>query len=322
MIFMFLIYLLLLIRIERNRLVLLQYLLPAFYFLALLILFAHVYGLIFYFDKWEIFNIAALYELKGYEAISGLPRSWWIETSSGMLFRFPSVFENPITAGYISAFFSMCFFSLRKFFFGIVFYMFAILSVSKGALLYLTLFIIMFSLIKISKISKIIFKKVFNSWFIITSLMVLYILLQSVMAASLKTSASIHLLGLTLPFINMFEYSVFELIFGHGIGSGGNFYKGAFGPSLNLLDWLGSGSESGIGTIFYQLGLSGIIVVASLFYRILFLIGSIEARFILFFYFLNLFMQENLININLLILVFLSILVIESYKSQNNKEYI
>jgi hypothetical protein len=148
----------------------------------------------------------------------------------------------------------------------------------------------------------------------ITLLIISYIGLQIFIAEILKSSASIHILGLTLPFINIGEYSFIEVLFGHGIGSGGNALKGVIGSDMSIMEWLQTGSESGIGTIFYQLGSIGLMNIIIINYRIIFSLRTLEAKFIYFFYFLNMFIQENLINLNLLLLVFFTIIIIESQK--------
>jgi len=148
----------------------------------------------------------------------------------------------------------------------------------------------------------------------ITLLIIICIGLQVFIAGILKTSASIHILGLTLPFINIGDYSFVEILFGHGIGSGGNSLKGVIGSDMPIMEWLQSGSESGIGTLFYQLGSIGLLSILVINYKIIFLLKTLEAKFIYFFYFLNIFIQENLINFNLLLLVFFTIIIIEFQK--------
>jgi len=291
------------------------YLNASFYLVALWAMCGYLYGLVLYFDNWEIFDLGAFYSLKGYEPIEGLPRSWWVPISDVLYFRFPSTFENPITAGFFSAFFSMTMISLRRYIWGTLFFIFTLFSVSKGAILFLLLFIIVFISSNISSLLKVLLLKIFNSPILITLLLIAYISLQLVVSEMFKNSASIHMLGLTLPFTHMNEYTLFELIFGHGIGSGGNFYKGVVGTNLDFITWLKSGSESGIGTIFYQLGSLGLTLVIWISYKIIFLLRTLEARFIYFFYFVSMFIQENLINQNLLLLVFFSIIVIEFNKN-------
>jgi len=300
----------------QNKIV--PYLNASFYLVALWAISGYLYGIVLYFDNWEVFDIATLYSLKGYEPIEGLPRSWWIPINDIMVFRFPSTFENPITASYFAAFFAMISVSLRQYLLGIIFFIFTLVSISKGAILFLFLAIIIIISSRISLILRILLLRIFNSPLILAILLTSYITLQIFVSEIVKSSASIHILGLTLPFINIEQYSIFELFFGYGIGSGGNFFKSAVETSLDNSVWLKSGAESGIGTIFYQLGILGLTLITWINYKIIFLLRTIEARFIFFFYFTSMFLQENLINFNLLILVFFTVIVIEFNKNKKD----
>lgn len=299
-----------------------SYLTVTFFLLALWSIIGYAYGLVLYFDRWEFFDIATLYSLKGYEAIEGLPRSWWIPISEHTIFRFPSTFENPITASYFAAFMSMIAFALRHYLLSMLFFLFALISISKGAILFLllTLAVILFS--KTSLIGRMLLLKILDSSLILALMLLGYIALQFTLSDLFKSSASIHLLGLTLPFSNINQYSVTELLFGHGIGSGGNFFKSAYGSGLDSTTWLQSGSESGIGTVFYQLGTIGLSMLVLIHHKIIFLLQTIEARFIFFFYFVSMFLQENLINFNLLILLFFAVIIIELNRKQKDFTYV
>jgi hypothetical protein len=290
------------------------YINTSFYILVFWALLGYTYGLILYIDNWKFFDIATFYTLKGHEPINGLPISWWIPIGDTLFFRFPSIFENPITAGYFSAFFSMTLFFLRKNLLATLFFIFTLMSVSKGAILFLLLFMIVLLISNTKTIIRTLLLKILNSPIVLLILLIGYLFLQYLVSIFFHTSATIHMLGLTLPFNNIFQYSIYEVLFGHGIGSGGNFHAAASGESLEEITWLTRGAESGIGTIFYQLGFSGLALILSISYKLVFIFQTIESRFIYFFYFLNIFMQENLINQNLLILVFLSILIIEFNK--------
>jgi len=294
------------------------YLNASFYLIALWAMFGYLYGLVLYFDNWEIFDIATFYSLKGYEAIEGLPRSWWIPVNNSMVFRFPSTFENPITTSYFAAFFAMIALSLRKYLLGFVFFIFTLISISKGAILFLVLATIVILSSRISLLLRSLLLRIFNSPIMLTLLLIGYIALQIALSEVFKSSASIHILGLTLPFTNIEQYSIVELLFGHGMGSGGNFLKSAIGGEIDVNTWLKSGSESGIGTIFYQLGVFGLILITVIHYKIIFLFRTIEARFIFFFYFVSMFLQENLINFNLLILLFFAVIIIEFNKDRKD----
>jgi len=288
-----------------------KYLNPTLTVVIGFILISYIFGLILYFNKWEVFDIGTLYSLKGYQPIEGLPRSWWAQIENIAFIRFPITLENPIVAGYLSAFLSMIMIYFSKYILAFLFFIFTIFSFSKAAIIYLFLYMVIIISSRLSFIFKKIFLKIFNSITMITLLIIAYLGLQMGISAILKTSASIHLLGLTLPFISMGEYSFIEILCGHGIGSGGNFLKAAMGSQIGFIEWLESGSESGIGSIFFQLGLLGLLSIIVISYRIILLLQTIEAKFIYFFYFTSMFIQEDLINNNLLLLMFFTIIIIE-----------
>ena len=291
-----------------------KYLNPTLAVVIGFVLISYIFGLILYFNKWEVFDIGTLYSLKGYEPIEGLPRSWWAQIENIAFIRFPITLENPITASYLSAFLTMILIYLSRYTLAFIFFIFTLFSFSKGAIIALALYVITIIFSRIFPLFKKICLKIFNSFTMITLLIIIYIGLQVFIAGILKTSASIHILGLTLPFINIGDYSFVEVLFGHGIGSGGNSLKGVIGSDMPIMEWLQSGSESGIGTLFYQLGSIGLLSILVINYKIIFLLKTLEAKFIYFFYFLNMFIQENLINLNLLLLVFFTIIIIEFQK--------
>jgi len=288
-----------------------KYLNPTLVVIIGFVLISYIFGLILYFDKWEVFDIGTLYSLKGYEPLKGLPRSWWAQIENIYFFRFPITLENPIVAGYFSAFLTMVMIYFSKYILAFVFFIFTIFSFSKAAIIYLFLYMVAIIFSRLSFVFKKIFLKIFNSTIMITFLIMTYLGFQMYISNIINTSASVHLLGLTLPFINIKEYSFIEILCGHGIGSGGNFLKAAMGSKVGFIEWLESGSESGIGSIFFQLGLLGLLSIIVISYRIMLLLQTIEAKFIYFFYFTSMFIQEDLINSNLLLLMFFTIIVIE-----------
>ena len=216
------------------------YLNVSFYLIASWAMFGYLYGLVFYFDSWEIFDIGTFYSLKGYEAIEGLPRSWWIPIGDSIIFRFPATFENPITASYFAAFFAMTAFSLRQYLLGFTFFIFTLISISKGAILFLLLaaFVILSS--RISLLLRGLLLRILDSPTILTLLLIGYIIFQIALSEVFESSASIHIMGLVLPFKNIDQYSIFELLFGHGIGSRENFFKAALGGEIDVNTWLKS----------------------------------------------------------------------------------
>lgn len=59
--------------------------------------------------------------------------------------------------------------------------------------------------------------------------------------------------------------SIFAAPLGHGLGVGGNFQRNfSEGWTKDMLDWLSSGSESGIGVLAYQTGIFGLVFFAAL----------------------------------------------------------
>ncbi len=73
-------------------------------------------------------------------------------------------------------------------------------------------------------------------------------------------STSIHIAGLLEG-----VYSLAEAPFGHGVGSGGNFYR-LYNPEISRHDWLSTGAESALGTFVYQTGIIGVVLLGLVLY--------------------------------------------------------
>lgn len=270
-------------------------------------------GFILYFNSWEGINFEHIYSLKGYELLEGFPRSWWFPLGDKLYFRFVALVDNPITSGYISSLICITALSKRYWFIFIFFLISCILSFSKGSMLLLfscTFFGLFYTIFPslTAKMSK----KLLSSVYIFIIIILFLVALVTAMMQLTQTSADIHWLGLTLPFLHIQEYTLTEFIFGHGIGSGGNFLKGAMGSeNISFMTWLKSGSESGIGTIFYQIGLCGLFFFVLAYLKVYKLLQAPYCKIIMIVYFFNLLLQENLLNLNILILLFFSIIMIE-----------
>ncbi|QNH96777.1 hypothetical protein [Corynebacterium anserum] len=81
--------------------------------------------------------------------------------------------------------------------------------------------------------------------------------------ASGGESTSIHNAGLLSGI-----YSLASSPLGHGVGSGGNFYR-LYNPDISPRDWLGSGGESAVGTYLYQLGLLAVLFLSVMTFVVL-----------------------------------------------------
>ncbi|WP_151528489.1 MULTISPECIES: hypothetical protein [Corynebacterium] len=76
-------------------------------------------------------------------------------------------------------------------------------------------------------------------------------------------SSSIHIAGLLSGL-----YSIADNPLGFGVGSGGNFYR-LYNPEIPRHLWLESGGESAIGTLVFQMGIIGLLLLAYAIYLVL-----------------------------------------------------
>ena len=108
-------------------------------------------------------------------------------------------------------------------------------------------------------------------------------------------------MGLLTPLQSAFEEKNLESLFGHGVGSSGNLVKIHLKADMDDDEWLGGGAESGLGLLVYQIGLVGAALILSLVMSIYNCLKSDISRSAWLIYWVNVLLQENLINLNYLI---------------------
>ena len=234
------------------------------------------------------------------------PASWKDKISGIEIRRFAGAFFDPIQFGYFCAFASFFAINCRRpifILFGVFFLYALYLSGSKGA----TSFFLMATFLTIWHR----YIRLFY-WPIATALIGSFLLVSSL----LSSSGKVHLAGLLGGTLSILNSSVKNMLFGYGIGSGGNL-------SLNESDgsisgdhtWLASGAESGFGVLIFQTGILG---VFSFFLLLLYLFHYLNSSTVLsknsksaclsllVSYFACLLLQENLINSSILMMMFLT----------------
>ncbi len=265
-----------------------------------------IIGLYLMFDSaigWNKVFFEAFYHNSPFDLVNDLPRTWFTSFLDYELFqRFNGILSDPIIYGFLASMMLIIAMkdqkSLRLYIPLILFFLFY--SFSKGAiyLAFMTWFLYLINV-------RFVYTK-FLFWLLFILVLVGFNALVSLGKGS---SADIHFIGLVSPFIHMNEYSVLEMLFGHGFTSGGNIAK-----SLEIVtndNWLATGAESGIGMIFYQTGLIGLSFIIYFFYKSI-ENSSIFTRHFISVYFVLLFTQENLANMNYLVLFLFTIYVLES----------
>lgn len=151
---------------------------------------------------------------------------------------------------------------------------------------------------------------------------VIFITVQLSLASIVDGSNRMHLYGLIGGFTTLFAAGIKEVVAGFGLGNGGNMARhyvegGAYGDG-----WLGSGSESGIGVIAYQLGFVGLLLFAMLLWLVISgpsgakdgksYKANVAIKALVLSLFINSFLQENCINSSVLCFITLSALLLSS----------
>lgn len=276
-----------------------------FYFLSLLISIFIIFNLI----HWEIDFFYKLYENSPFALVNNLPRTWFTTFLGLDLFRrFNGTLADPIIFGYISAtiLLILTYSKDKKILIFPIVLFFLLSSLSKGSYA-LYILVIVLNIIGF----KFFYKNIFY-WLLFVLICVVSLAFGSLGQGS---SADVHFLGLILPFLNLLDYSIIEILIGHGFTSGGNLAKGI--GIINELNWLQTGAESGIGTIFYQTGLLGLLFIITIFYRQI-EISKLFAKNLITVYFILMFTQENLINMNYLMLLFIGIIFFNKLERKLN----
>lgn len=279
------------------------------FYMYILSLLLSIY-LLFDIVEWNQIFFHLLYKNSPFALVDGLPRTWVTTFLDYDFFRrFNGTLADPIIFGYLSS--VMLIISIysqdKKIFLAPLIFIFLLLSFSKGSI-YLFLMLLILNNLQLYRLYQ-----SYLYWF----LFVLFIVgLNAWLSLGRGSSADVHYIGLAFPFLNIFDYNIVDFLFGHGFSSGGNLAKG-----MGIIDettWLLTGSESGIGTIFYQTGLFGLIFVFYIFYKQI-KISLYYAQNFLTIYMVLMFTQENLINMNYLLLLLSGTLVLNSYDINNKR---
>jgi len=235
-----------------------------------------------------------------------LPPQWTSLVYGEFYPRFVGSFPNPILFGYFFALVSYVFFVKDRYFISLALLGFVFLSLSKGAiLLFLMAMVFRFALRR----SKLVFWIVFLG-VVTSSLSLAYVL---------DGSNRVHLRGLMGGISSVVSSSIDNKIFGFGLGSGGNLARAELEDGPVSEGWLASGSESGVGVLTYQFGFLGLTVflllIMNVFKRGLdnSLSGSsIAAVSLVFAWFANTLLQEDLINVTIVSQLLMTVVVLKS----------
>lgn len=276
-----------------------------FYFLSLLISIFIMFNLI----HWETDFFYKLYENSPFALVNDLPRTWFTTFLGLDLFRrFNGTLADPIIFGYISAtvLLIITYSKDKKILIYPIVLFFLLSSLSKGSY---ALYILVVALNIVG--FKFYYKNIFY-WLLFVLICVMGLAFGSLGKGS---SVDIHFLGLVFPFLNLLDYSMIEILIGHGFTSGGNLAKGI--GIVNESNWLQTGAESGIGTIFYQTGLLGLLFVIIIFYKQI-QKSKLYAKNFITIYFVLMFTQENLINMNYLMLLFIGVIFLNKLERKSN----
>lgn len=275
-----------------------------FWLITIGIFFSALAGVLFsYFiiDREIIIDQQAI---KGYGHIEGLPRNWWSNINGALYPRLAGTAEDPIFFGYFCAFMSYIAFSFKKYFLGLLLISLVLFSLVKGAFLLVLLSglcLIFF------KFSKVVIKESVAGAYAFAGIVAAYIAISSVS----NTSANVHVLGLLRPFNNIPNIGWVQNMLGHGAGSSGNLYKAEMQGNLSYQEWLQGGAESSFGLLFYQTGFLGLIILFSALFNIFKVLRNDAAKALWVIYWANASIQENLINLNYLAMLFATIIVLE-----------
>lgn len=249
------------------------------------------------------------------------PGSWSSRIGEMRFTRIPGTFADPIQWGYFLMFATiLSFYYFRTIFLSFVLIFLLLFSGAKGAMLFLISASLLYL---VYKKMEIFFKPAFIIWASVILFAVSYF----------NTSGLIHMEGLIGGTKSILVAPIHEMLMGYGLGSGGNMLSIANPDSFSKDLWLETGAESGFGTLIYQTGIIGVLLIF-LIIRELFL-TIFESKnlslnlkkyliSILLVYYTIFFIQENLLNVSFvgmlfMVIVFLIIGDVEKMSGSNNK---
>lgn len=236
-----------------------------------------------------------------------LPRSWRSRIGEIRFNRIPGTFADPIQWGYFLMFATiLSFHYFRTFILALFLILLLILSGAKGAMLFLISVSFLYFVYKNMELS---FKPIFIIW----SLSILFA------ASYFNTSGLVHMEGLIGGTTSILTAPINNFLCGYGLGSGGNMLSLANPDNFSRESWLTTGSESGFGTLIYQTGILGVLLMLFIIWELFNSILKSEKISlnlkkllisILLVYYIIFLIQENLLNISFvgmlyMVLVFL-----------------
>jgi hypothetical protein len=258
--------------------------------------------------NYDIFrpDLASSYraEHKGLISYGDYPASWKDKISSLKTIRYAGTFFDPIQFGYFCSFASFFCLSHRKRevkILGIFFLYSLYLSGSKGAV---SFFIMSLFLTIWRRYIGYLF------WQVAFCLSGFFIFISTI----LSTSGKIHFAGLIGGVFSIISSPIKNMVFGYGIGAGGNLSIDKNNSLSSNVSWLESGAESGFGVLIYQTGFFGVISFLLLLFYVFYSINTsrvLSGRSkssllaILISYFTCFLLQENLVNTSIMLMMFL-----------------
>lgn len=292
---------------ERSHPVAHRFVSSSLYMATLLFMISAIVGLVVSLYLLPNALIVEQQALKGYGHIDGYPRNWWSYLGGSLYLRLAGTAEDPVFFGYIAGFLAYIWLSRGSPVWAGLLVLLVIASLVKGAMMLLLGGVVFWAILYFSRPVSFL-----RSWLAITllgGLIAFYVIASGIS----QTSADVHVLGLWLPFEQMLkgETSIIESVFGHGIGSSGNLYKSISEEPLSNLAWLQGGAESSFGLIFYQTGFVGLALLLALILRGFQRCRMDAARGLWIVYWANAAVQENLINLNYLTLLFITVAILE-----------
>jgi len=282
-----------------------------------------IFGLLYWLSidiSYDIFRPDLVSSIRSRDGLAlnygEFPGSWGSRIDDFKYTRIPGTFADPIQWGYFLLFFTiLAIFYFKSYSLLLILLFTIIMAGSKGAIMTLLGFFIFYLILKKKKI---LFVPIMLFW-------IMFILLISFLS---DTSGKIHLLGLFGGITSILNASSFNLLFGFGIGSGGNMLSVANPNSFDRSSWVLTGAESGFGTYIYQTGILGLTLLLYLLKNMYSAIlnsnklnrnNKYTIVSILTSYYITFLMQENLLNTSFLGMLLLVIFLLITNKNEDRK---
>lgn len=234
-----------------------------------IILFVIIFGFAEYFigdSIWRMLNISKLWNLKGIiTAVDGFPSNWYASEvifGRAYLRRMVSCFADPVNLGtFLFAAFLLCWF-YKKYSYMILTLLCCVLTISKGALLGVLIFGVIFLYYKDNS-------KIITVVSIVVGLGIGIAMLKFGAGSSTGLHVTMFIRSLSIPFSHPM---------GLGVGSIGVLASVTGGSSdITIM-------ETGIGVVIAQLGIIGIITYSILFYKLIKVPKNMDKRSKILFY--------------------------------------